>query len=572
MYIKHRRYVTKDGEVRRACSLVETHSVDGKVTQQTLLDLGREFSLSREAWSHVVKLVKECLDGQSSIELETHSTPESHVARQIIRRLHAKGYRAAKIDDSFKAIEIQRIDYPPNAHRTVGGERLAIRALDLLELDGALQSVRLAPPAIRIVKVCILASMLKPRGRPIMQWLSRDSAVLELLDMESQPLTEAKLRSVPRKLWPRRSKLLSALQGTHGGPDGTTLSSQCRDYTFSKAKPHSNEAASVDQAIMLILDGQGAVQGCRLVRNPAKHLREASRIKATGDILVVRADQVTDLQLFRWSRRGIRWLCINVDDSRLCESTSAIQWDLAHFTTELRLYRHCQDSSDRPSGDLQLRCQEFEAAMAELRDRLVATDHPARIPTAQRQLAELQSHFEDVSGLYDIHLSRGPSSRVVGLDYKQVSKLPASTPTFRYALRTNLMDCDRDQLVQITQQLMENRRILQCLNDGVSPEFDGRMRSTDAKKERWLVMLLACLAVRKIERTLLGRGIEVEWDTLRDSLQDWNRITAIITGSDSTVCLQRQDTQVGLDIHRIAAAMGVQPARHLERCAYQLKL
>lgn len=561
MFIQGNRYTTKSGIKRMSYSLVELRYVDGRPRKRTLLNLGQEFSLPREDWSKLTTLVRENFDGQSSVELEANSSPIASVARQIIRRLHAAGYRAELAENPYESIVVQRIEYPPNANRSVGAERLCLRAIERLNLEGSLTKLGYSPPSIRLAKVCIIAKMVKPGSRPIVDWVQKDSSLLELLDMEAHPVTLAKLRRVAGKLWPVRGQVLRGmnLNGLLPGEDVT--SRRCRDLTYVE------DATENAAMIIVLLSGHDALRSCKVLRNPNHFLHSVKRIKSSNDILVIRSDQVTEQLLHRWTKCGIKWLCINFDDPAAREPLGSANYELVHFASELRLYAN--SLQDQPNELVEEDCRRFERALTELEANLTVPFRPSKYRTVKKHIGALRDQYSCGSDLYDIHLSRGKADKVVGISFKRVGKSQPGSSSYRYVLRTNLMDWDRDQLTRHFKQLTENRRIIRALDDRTIQMSDHGHERLDLKKANWAVMLLAFMVVQSIERTLRDNGIELDWMTLRRKLARWQRITSILTSSDADIYLERQDTRIDSELGRIAAALGVKPVRHLKRSKYR---
>ena len=563
MYIQATRHVTKRGEVRKYFRLREVRHVDGNSQSRTLLNLGRDFPLPREAWSKVTTLIKESFDGQSSVELESHATPESKVARQLIQRLIAAGYRAESSDDPYQVKVVQRIEYPPNATRSVGAERIVLQAMDMLGLDAVLKEIGKRPPALRMIKACIAARMLKPRGRIITEWLRHDSAMLELLGLDSSPLTEAGLRHVAYTLWLIRYRILERTQRAFPETEGKPF----RDFTYTET---FTDKPLTGAKLVPILDGYGYVQGCTVVRNPDDFLTRTRRIKNAKCMLIAGAGQVTDRWLYRWTKAGVGWLCVNLDMLATAERSAPMKWDLARFATEFRLYERWEAAGEQTCEETEAACLKLEEALIRLHENLSKKSSYSRYPAVVRRMAALNEEFSHVTHLYDIHVSRERPERVSSIDFKRISANPATSSPFRYTLRTNLTDWDTDRLESMWRRLLDNRRMFRVLNHQADPAGAADSESAEQRKSRWASAVLAYQVVRLIEEKLRGKGIDAEWSALRKKLRPWERITSVLTATDTTIFLERQDTQIEPDLRKIAETVGIRPSQHLKRSVYRL--
>ena len=77
--------------------LVESHRVDGKVKQRTLLNLGRYFDVSHEHWALLTSRIEQLLNEEKTlfpIELTVSLEKE---AQRIFSKLHERGYGESEL-------------------------------------------------------------------------------------------------------------------------------------------------------------------------------------------------------------------------------------------------------------------------------------------------------------------------------------------------------------------------------------------------------------------------------------------------------------------------------------------
>jgi len=94
MYIRQTKTrSSKSGEDYFTFRLVASERVGKKVRQKTLLNLGRNFSLSKEQWPRLCVRIDQLLSGQSNFLAETDSIEE--LAQRYAARLVALSPPAA---------------------------------------------------------------------------------------------------------------------------------------------------------------------------------------------------------------------------------------------------------------------------------------------------------------------------------------------------------------------------------------------------------------------------------------------------------------------------------------------
>jgi len=80
----------KNGEVYYTFRLVASQRVGGKVSQKTLLNLGKNFSLPREQWSQLCGRIDQILTGQLSllpVEEELEELAQHLAARLVTTKV-----------------------------------------------------------------------------------------------------------------------------------------------------------------------------------------------------------------------------------------------------------------------------------------------------------------------------------------------------------------------------------------------------------------------------------------------------------------------------------------------------
>jgi hypothetical protein len=142
MYIRQTKTSgATSGEAYFTFRLVASKRIDGKVRQQTLLNLGRTFSLPREQWPVLCSRIEQIISGQMSIA--PVSTAIEALAQRYAARLVADSRPASVPKDTaspvYHEVDVDSLELV--RPRSIGVEHVGLAALGWLELPRILEQV-----------------------------------------------------------------------------------------------------------------------------------------------------------------------------------------------------------------------------------------------------------------------------------------------------------------------------------------------------------------------------------------------------------------------------------------------
>ena len=133
MYIRRTAIKSrKDGGQYYTYRLVESRRTEKGVRQQTLLNLGVDFSLPREQWPDLTKRIEGILAGQQSmfeIDCDVETLAQGYASRIVLS--HQDVHDPDTVD--YREVDLDSIEM--SRPRSVGGEHVALEALRFLQLD-----------------------------------------------------------------------------------------------------------------------------------------------------------------------------------------------------------------------------------------------------------------------------------------------------------------------------------------------------------------------------------------------------------------------------------------------------
>ena len=136
---------TPSGQTYFTHRLVRSHRVSGKVRQQTLLNLGRHFSIPRHHWPLLCRRLDRILSGQLPL-LPEASTPLEEEAQRMAERLlegeaDVTGTGGEASSEDLQTVEVDSVEL--TRPRSIGVEQVGCWALEQLGLGDLLAELGL---------------------------------------------------------------------------------------------------------------------------------------------------------------------------------------------------------------------------------------------------------------------------------------------------------------------------------------------------------------------------------------------------------------------------------------------
>ena len=128
-----------DGKVYYTFRLVASKRIGNKVRQQTLLNLGRHFSLPREQWGQLCSRIDDIISGQ--LTLETPPEEIEQIAQHYAARLIANRSECRENDKTPDYQEVDVASLELVRPRSIGVEHVGLEAIKSLNLPKILEEV-----------------------------------------------------------------------------------------------------------------------------------------------------------------------------------------------------------------------------------------------------------------------------------------------------------------------------------------------------------------------------------------------------------------------------------------------
>ena len=604
MFIKATKtYTDKAGRARKSHRLVRNVRVDGRVRQQTLLNLGTHWDVPRALWLRIAQRCEAILAGQQALFPEPE-TVEQH-AQQLARQLRAKGLGLpGQPDPAVASVDLDSMEHQDPV--SVGAERVCLRALEDLGLRRILEGCGLSLRDTRIATAIVAARMIHPSSeREASRWLQGDSALPELLglDTDSRALSRRTLYRVCYLLWKHRRQLQQGLRqqeaALFGMPDAIVLydltNSHCCGLAKGvlrrrgRSKQRRHDCPLVTTALMLDSAGfpraceilPGNVSECGTLADANARLRQECGPEQPPPSVVMDAGIATEANLAWLRQQGYDWICVHrgrqppapegaPDLDLITASETTLQaWCLGSEDGERRLYLRSEAKKQKQDAILSAKRTRFETELRSLHEGLTVPGRTKNYERVLERVGRLRERYARVSRQYEIHVERDPgrgkkrpgvnATAVRYLSRPSLDEVDASAGA--YVLRTSHLDWDLQEIVERYLQITEVEAVFRALKSelGLRPiwhQGDNQIRA------HLFIAVLAYHAVHLIRTRLKMGGNDLCWASIRNRLRNWVRITTTIqeVGAGQITC--RQDFLASAEAAEIARRVGVEPGNY----------
>lgn len=605
MYIKATKtHADKDGQPVRSHRLVLSQRVGGKVRHRTLLNLGTDYPVAKEKWREVAVLAEAQLHGRPPL---LQAAPDVQAAAEdIVAKLRARGFRAEAMREEAGKPDIATVDLDTLEHenpRTVGCERLCLKALGDLGFAEILHDLGIKGREGRIATALVVARMVHPASeRETSRWLRRDSAAAELLELEGdrKALRRKTLYRIGDLLWRHRAEIqrelfnrersLLDIPDTIAFYDLTNVHYHGHTHgelpRFGRSKQKRDDCPLITLA--LALDGAGFPRSCEIlpgnVSEPGTLDDALARLGAVcggtapKPTVVMDAGIASKENIVWLGEQGYDWIAVSRGarpappeggpEALLITSAhhEVRAWRLAAVNGEARLYVVSEGKKKAETSIQRLKRNRFEAALERLHDGLPVKGRLKRYDRVLEGIGRLKQRFFAVAKHYEITVEKadtGPNASAVRFK-RRPQYDEADDGAGAYVLRTSHIDWDIETVLRTYWRITDIEATFKSLKSelGLRPIWHQLDRRIAA---HLLIAVLAYHAVHLIRTRLAARGIHNCWASIRESMRTWVRITTHLRQTDGALIVNRQDTRPAAEVAQISSAAGVDPAIHRTR-------
>lgn len=577
------------GEAYYTFRLVASKRIGDKVRQKTLLNLGRNFSLSREQWPQLCTRIEGILSGQ--MPLITPSAEIEELAQRYAAQLIIAGQPEDKQEEekqrTYTEVDVSSLELV--RPRSIGVEHVGMEALKWLDLPGILASAGFNGIQQAAAIGSIISRMADPgselRAR---RWLTEQSGLGELLEVDYETMPLMRLYRTSDLLVRHRQMIETALFGRINEQFSLSTTVTLYDLTNTyfegemcsngKARHgHSKEKRSDCPLVTLglVLDGSGFVRRSRMFEGNVSESTTLEtmleRLEAPKGAMVIMDRGIATQANIDWLiEQNYRYLVVSRERSRhftesqatevhsVSKQTIKIQRVISEDGSEVRLYCHSalrQQKEDAMNARFIAR---FEKGLQQIAASLAKPRGVKQRDKVMQRIGRLQEKNRGIAQHYRIDLITDTSSETVtALNWEQIPvEGTRITHPGVYCLRTNELHWDDTTLWRTYTMLTDLEAVFRSLKSelGMRPVYHQKEERAEG---HLFITVLAYQAVQAIRRKLKISNINDSWTSLRRMFSTQQRVTATFKQKDGRTLHVRKTTLAEPKLQKVYDILGV---------------
>ncbi len=587
MFIRRTQIESRQkGQAYYTYRLVESERVNGKVKQRTLLNLGRHFDVPKGEWRDLALRIEQLLSGQAALfSLELPAELEV-LAQRYQARIVARRCAQEKRADDFLSVDMDALELV--RPRRVGIEHLGLHALEQVGLAEKLRTLGFNRHQISAALGNILARMAFPASeRASHGWLQHCSGLGELLGYDFESMGLDRLYQASDQLWKHKEVLEEHLyereRSLFGLEETVTLFDLTNTFFEGEAKGsakaqrgRSKEKRSDCPLITLglVLDGSGFPRSSKLFPGNVSEPQSLEKMLGAlqcrkGSAVVMDAGIASESNIAWLKQQGYRYLVVSRKRKRDFDATQALSVKdtpgqkvrVQRRVTEegeVELYCHSQ-AREHKERAIQNQCRErLESALQSLQEGLGKKGTTKRYDKVVERIGRLKEKYRRAAQHYEIEVKRhesGEHASAIGWVRKEQANSQASHPGV-YCLRTNITDWDEATLWKTYTMLTELEGVFRSLKGelGLRPNYHQKEERIEG---HLFITLLAYHLVHLIRSQLKAQGIHDSWQTIRQKMENQQRVTVSLPCKDGKTLHLRKATRAEPHQRKIYAALGI---------------
>ena len=575
------------GNPYKTFRLVESERVEGKVKQRTLINLGRHFDVPKPQWTDLSCRISELLSPQQSLISIELSTELEAMAQRYAAQIVASRSQLPDSKEMFESVSIDSLELI--RPRRVGIEQLALHALMQLKFDEKLKALGFNQHQLAAALGNIVARMAFPTSElASYDWLQSRSALGELIDYDYEGMGLDRLYQVSDQLWKHKDALEKHLYQNESRLfhfDETITLYDLTNTFFegeAKANPKAQRGRSKEKrpdcplvTLGLVLDSSGFPRKSKIFPGNASEPQTLQIMLeglggSTNSTVILDAGIASEENIAWLVEQGYRYLVVSRKKKRQFDADSAIiikdipgqvvkvQRVINKETGEVELYCHSQLREKKEQAMQDSFAKRFETALQNLADGLNKKGCAKRYDKILERIGRLKEKYARAAQHYAITVTPDPeSNKASRIEWKRLEKSHTqATHPGVYCLRTNVHEWDDKTLWETYTMLTDLESVFRSLKSelGLRPVYHHKEERVNG---HIFITLIAYHLVQTLRCQLKAQGIHDSWQTIRNKMENQQRVTVVLKREDGKTIHLRKATKAEPRQKEIYDALGI---------------
>jgi transposase len=525
-----------------------------KFKERILLNLSPKFSVPEKLWRALCRKIEYLLNPRPLRSIFSENTETDQYlddwASKIVQKLNDKKSSESVPSRTPDEEVINPKDYIAISAKSVGGENLALKAINDLNIPEIFKELTFTSKQIKLAIAQIMARMLHPSSEEgTSKWLAKDSFTLNLINLDETDCYPMALHRVSDKLIENKkaiedrlfnnsslfssTKVLLFLDLTNTFFEGKAETISKAHRGFSKEKRFDCPLLS----IALCIDQQGyIIQSQILPGNVSEPTTLPGFMELTlarpGDLVVMDKGIATKDNLEWLDNHDFKYVVADRRLKREFDPELASEFDTASGS-KIRAYRVNDEtcprqvkllchSEDRQAKEIAMIKKNSEKLVEQLTKINLGLAKPRTIKDVDkinRRIGRLLERYSVAGKYYDITVETDESNPKIAVavkfEWNEIKGSKSELPGV-YSLLTNDTSMSDEEILKTYLHLTDVESVFKTLKSelGLRPNYHKTERRVDG---HMFISLLAYQVVNYIRNALKKKGIHDSWNTIRNT-------------------------------------------------------
>ena len=589
MYIRKSKTRVFNGKTYYSHRLVESiRQADGKVKQQTYLNLGSSYDVVAEAdWPLLAERVGNILNGTEGLlplaeELESEAQRLAHL---VIKKHGEAEAITDKANPVYERIDIANIE---NAEvKSVGAEALSYETAKILKLRESLLEIGFNKKQCDLALASIIGRLLSPGSEvSTCSYLRNNSALDEVMGVDFSSLHKNQLYEISDLLFKHKEaieeKLYQREKDLFKFDEVVTLYDLTNTYfegesrgndhaAFGRSKEKRSDCVLVTLA--LVLDGSGFPKKSHIFKGnvaEGQTLEQMVSLSSKEAIIVMDAGIATEDNITWLQDNGYKYLVASrkrnqdipkdITGVKVKEDkeNSVTAYIVDRTETEREMYCHSEARQRRCDAIKSKLRDRFTQALEAMSAGLSKKGCTKKYDKILERLGRLKEKNKLVAHLYKIEVTSDEAKSVASAITWEYLPDKQSKESGVYCIRTNQVLLSHDEIWSVYRMLNDIESAFRTLKTelGLRPIYH---QKTERISGHIFISLLAYHILHSIRYQLKTQNIHDSWGTIIAKLGNHFRITTSMQKEDGKIIHIRKSMRPNPEQQRIYQVCNINP-------------
>ena len=580
--------------------------------QEIVLNM-KQLDLPQDRWKELANAIEEKLLNQRGLfiyDSEIEALAE-HYTTLIVNNEMNKQSDEDVIEEEkqhdYETVDLNSMKQTND--KSYGGEKVISNIMDEYKFGEILQEQGFSENQIKSTKMLIGGRILHPSSeRETARWLNENSSLPEFVKQNST-INDNTLHRAAKLLWKNHESIEDQLADkaknifslhekvilydlTNTYFEGSKRNSQIAKRGNSKEKRSDCPLIT----LALTVDEEGFPKSSKTYEGNIGEgstletvLKQYETDKPGERTIVLDAGIASEdnLNLIKNSPYNLNYVAVSKKQSypddywktgkevriKLKDKQTTLKIKSERTDDEVFLLCHSEAKEKKEQGIIERRQEQFEKELQSLNDGFHKKRNLKNYDTVREKIGRLKEKYK-VGHLYDIKVKREKDSKgkenATELSFKRNDNSDDKKSNFgNYVLRTNRIDLSDQEITQIHRSLTTVEDSFRSMKSHLGMRPIHHKTDTNSEAHIYVTVIAYHFVIATIKK-LRSKGINYNWNSIREALVSHRRVTTTFTTKDDRVINIRQNGEPNKKQTGIYAALKLKFGKGLQRVKVML--